>query len=126
MCHYICHRITRSKVLAHAQWLNVGSPLHPVEFFSVELFFYNYLYFSNELFYPEIKSKRKVSISSFVTNRLSTYEKQCISRQNFIDFDEEYFKFCIHDCYLDVMNESIYCLYAFELICALIFTSIKE
>ena len=26
MCQHICHRTTRSKVLAHAQWLNVGSP----------------------------------------------------------------------------------------------------
>ncbi len=27
MCQYIWHRTTRLKVFAHAQWLNVGSPL---------------------------------------------------------------------------------------------------
>jgi hypothetical protein len=32
MCHYICHRTTRSKVLAHAQWLNVGSSFFGILF----------------------------------------------------------------------------------------------
>ncbi len=28
LCHYICHRTTWSKFLAHTQWLNVGSSLN--------------------------------------------------------------------------------------------------
>ncbi len=65
MCHYIRHRIIRSKVLAHAQWLNVSSSFIK----EINIYSCNHLSSSSSLLYW---SSSSLSSSSYKTSWYST------------------------------------------------------
>jgi hypothetical protein len=66
----------------------------------------NITYYS---FLPNKNFRTKVNFSSFLIQRLSSFEQNCVSEENVNNFDEEYFEFCYSDCYLKETNQTIGC-----------------
>jgi len=58
------------------------------------------------LFDPNKYHRTKVTFSSFLTQKLNTFQQNCINEKNNDDFGEE---FCFSDCYFDETNKIYGC-----------------
>jgi hypothetical protein len=62
-----------------------------------------------ELF-PEKFAETTVSFTSFSAQKLDSYEKECIPKNDEKHFSEEYFDFCKFDCFFESSNQSFGCI----------------
>jgi hypothetical protein len=60
-------------------------------------------------FLPNKNFRTKVTFFSFLIQKLSSFEQNCVSEENVDDFDKEYFEFCYSDCYFEETNQTFGC-----------------
>jgi hypothetical protein len=89
LCHYNCHRTTKSNVLAHTQWLNVGSSLNQI-ISKVKNYFFSLKFQELELkimfftIFDESNPKGKSSERKMIVKKISVFtESEMKSKYKF-------------------------------------------
>jgi hypothetical protein len=58
----------------------------------------------------EANARTRFSYSPYKTNRISSYDNQCISNIKSSEFGEQYFDFCLKDCFTEKMIQIYGCI----------------
>jgi hypothetical protein len=74
--------------------------------FSVQLEPFN---INNHIFETNKQFRKKVSFSTFLTQKVSSFKRKCISQENKEDSGEKYYKFCLKECYFKESNDIYGC-----------------
>jgi hypothetical protein len=83
--------------------------LNDFDFVLVNLMNLNTNYSTHYSFLPNKNFKTKVTFSSFLTQKLSSFERKCVSEEDANNFDEQYFEFCHYECYFKETNQTFGC-----------------